>query len=312
MPSSNVVDQALVKFVESLSYICDVRNLDAIDPVSVTLQHPVTGLEYLIIGSYTEPRLPLIPLYGIWVVLDPSNIRYQTVMRLASYDLDPSTPDLWYTWQQLTSYEQIFTFPQVYDLYSGLSGPMGPAGPQGVRGETGPIGLTGPVGPIGLTGPAGPQGVIGAQGPQGETGPQGLQGVVGPQGVIGVQGPQGNTGLTGPQGIQGNKGDTGPTGVQGAKGDTGPTGITGTDGLNGVAGIRYIGAWSAVVTYNHGDVVTYNSATYIYIAGFSSSNQNPVTITSVWSLLAAQGDTGATGPQGPLAVVDYAYILSQV
>lgn len=133
----------------------------------------------------------------------------------------------------------------------------------------------------------------GPQGPQGDTGPQGPQG---PQGETGPQGPQGLQGDTGPQGPQGLQGDTGPQGPQGLQGNQGPCGPQG-------ASIVWEAAWITSTFYSALDAVENGGSAYICIlqhtSGASTEPGVGASWTTYWSLMASEGDAGATGPQGP-------------
>jgi hypothetical protein len=109
----------------------------------------------------------------------------------------------------------------------------------------------------------------------------------GPQGPTGPQGPAGPTGSTGPQGITGSTGATGPTG------GIGPTGST---GATGPPGLTWRGTWDPATAYVVNDAVTYQGTSYVAILG--STNNNPASSPTKWSVLAQQGSTGATGPTG--------------
>lgn len=281
------VDFNLTRFVDSLEYLCDIRNLDPLNPVSVKIQHPISGAEFLVIGSYFEPRQPLVPQKGIWVILDPVSALYKTVQRLVNFDVNPNTPAWMYTWEQVYTYDDLFTYPQSYDLLLGLRGPQGPAGIQGLKGDKGDVGPIGPKGDIGLTGPQGIQGPVGPQGLKGDTGGQGIQGDVGP---------------VGPQGIQGIQGPSGPQGQQGIQGPVGPVGMVWKD------------AWLSGTTYNANEAVSYNGSSYISLSG-GNQNNDPSTSPLKWSPLAlkgATGSTGATGAAGADAVVDYVQVAEDL
>lgn len=217
---------------------------------------------------------------------------------------------------------------------TGLQGPIGPQGPAGQVGSPGERGI---VGPMGSTGPQGAPGRDGSQGAQGEVGPVGAQGDPGPvgltwqgsyasttnyatndavtwqnqswlslhnanhgntpeqspndwtllaaQGGIGPQGPQGL------QGLQGLKGDTGAQGLTGATGSTGATGPAGTPGL------FYQGVYQSSQNYALHDAVTFSGETWISRADTNHGN-TPDASPAWWQLIAAQGATGAAGPQG--------------
>jgi hypothetical protein len=140
----------------------------------------------------------------------------------------------------------------------------------------------------GATGPAGPTGAQGAVGPTGPTGPAGVQGTTGGTGAAGPQGPIGLTGATGPQGATGA---TGSTGLTGAQGPQGPAGANGT-------GFNFRNAFDPTATYAVNDAATYNGSTYVAIAANGPSSQTPDQNPTAWSVMAQQGATGQTGPQG--------------
>lgn len=175
---------------------------------------------------------------------------------------------------------------------TGVTGPSGPVGPTGVTGVTG---ITGPTGPTGVTGASGTPGTNGAVGATGPTGPTGITGATGVQGPTGITGPTGPVGPTGATGLTGITGPTGPTGITGPSGPIGPTGATGATGLTGVTGItgptgpigvsgspgptlNPKGAWSSVVVYYDGDLVTYSGILYASIV--DSNTNNPPSGTS--------------------------------
>lgn len=131
----------------------------------------------------------------------------------------------------------------------------------------------------------GATGSTGAVGATGATGLQGVQGAIGPAGERGLQGPVGEAGPQGAQGLAGPMGATGAVGAQGAKGDPGPVGIT------------FRGAYQSTTNYASNDVVTWQQQTWIAMAGSNLGN-TPSLSPAWWSLLAAQGSAGPTGPQG--------------
>jgi len=121
----------------------------------------------------------------------------------------------------------------------------------------------------------------GATGPQGPAGATGLQGPAGPTGASGLMGPAGATGPQGPRGITGAPGAPGPAGV------------------NGI-GFLFLNAYNPYATYAPNNVVTYNGSSYVAIVanGPNPTGPSPDKDPS-WSLMAAGGTVGATGPAGP-------------
>jgi collagen triple helix repeat protein len=216
----------------------------------------------------------------------------------------------------------------------GPTGTTGAEGPTGAQGLTGATGAQGPTGDIGPTGPPAPvftfQGawndsatynqsdvvahdgaawianttntneepgvspdwdLLAAKGDTGPTGAQGVDGSTGPAGAQGATGATGDTGPQGPDGSIGPQGPTGDTGPQGPAGDTGPQGATGDTG----PGLTFQGSWNDTSTYDADDVVQHDGSSWI--ANTTNTNEEPG-LSPEWDLLAAKGDTGATGAQG--------------
>jgi hypothetical protein len=221
---------------------------------------------------------------------------------------------------------------------TGPQGPKGDTGAAGPKGAQGPTGEQGATGAQGAAGRDGAQGPAGSTGPAGNAGPVGPQGVPGPAGLtwqgsyaafvnyaandaVTWQGQtwislhatnHGNTpdqspfdwallaaqGAAGAQGPQGAAGPQGVAGPQGPKGDTGGPGQTGSQGPAGIPGppVHFLGAWSVAAAYNTGDAVSYNGSSYIATAAVSGNTPDS---SSIWSLLARQGDAGPAGATGP-------------
>ena len=62
-------------------------------------------------------------------------------------------------------------------------------------------------------------------------------------------------------------------------------------------GLNLSGGYSAITSYNIGDVVAYNGSSYASLAA-SNHGQAPDQSPAYWMLLAAQGPTGSSGPAG--------------
>jgi hypothetical protein len=190
----------------------------------------------------------------------------------------------------------------------GATGPQGPTGPQGLQGPIGNTGPQGPKGDTGSPGATGPQGIAGMQyqGTYQSSTNYALHDAVtyaGGTWISLASTNHGNTPDTSPTwwqqiaapGIQGQTGSQGPAGNTGTTGAQGPPGPTGPAGPAGPP-VAFRGPWVATTNYVTGDAVFYNGSAYIATA---TVNGNPPGLSPVWSLLAQQGDTGATGAQGP-------------
>ncbi|MEY2562296.1 MAG: hypothetical protein QOH88_489 [Verrucomicrobiota bacterium] len=158
----------------------------------------------------------------------------------------------------------------------------------------------GPMGPIGPTGESGAQGLTGATGPAGQ---QGAPGAIGPAGPAGPQGPAGQTGQIGPRGPQGDQGLLGPKGDPGDQGPSGPQGIPGTG-----AGTQWYAA--------NGRPAQTLGALYDYYLDLTSGdvwqkfmNDGGPTWSKEGNIRGPAG--GLQGEQGPVAGVDYNFLIDQ-
>lgn len=229
------MERKLEDFINKVSTVSDVRNLDRYNRVTLALEYPgipagakigELPIHYLCIASYLEPQhttgYPL-PINLTWICYDPDSVNYRTAWRRVS---STQSSEFGGTWYKIIRYDEIFEIPQYYEFDISQTGPVGP---KGSTGEAGPRGL---------------QGVAGITGATGVMGPEGQQGIRGPQGISGVQGIKGDTGDTGPagptgsRGLQGNAGSSGAIGPTGSTGATGATGATGRIGLTGPIGLK--------------------------------------------------------------------------
>ena len=220
-------------------------------------------------------------------------------------------------------------------------GPVGAAGGVGATGATGAVGATGATGASGVQGApvsfaglwnaarnyavgdavsfggasyiataanvnaepdvaTGVWGVLSARGAQGPVGAQGLTGPQGAKGDKGDTGAQGAAGQGGAQGIQGVAGPTGAQGPQGSAGAQGATGAAGATGAQGAAGMNFRGAWNGSTHYAVNDAVVFSGSTYLALA--SSTNDEPDTDASNWTVVAQAGGAGPTGAAATVSV----------
>lgn len=72
----------------------------------------------------------------------------------------------------------------------------------------------------------------------------------------------------------------------------------------GAPGLNWLGAWSSMTNYVADDAVSHNGASYICISGNVSTEPGVAAgWDQYWSVLAAKGDTGATGPAGDVTSI---------
>jgi hypothetical protein len=103
----------------------------------------------------------------------------------------------------------------------------------------------------------------------------------------------------GPQGIQGLPGAAGKDGANGTPGPQGPPGAEGPAGAAGAkgSGLSFRGPWQAQ-NYENNDVVTRDGSSWFAVE-FPGPADVPGNSPSHWILVAAKGDTGDRGAQGP-------------
>ena len=66
--------------------------------------------------------------------------------------------------------------------------------------------------------------------------------------------------------------------------------------------ITWKGTWAANQSYQLYDAVQFNGSSYLCLQNHTSSVSNEPPYLNVWDILALQGSTGLTGPQGPTGV----------
>ena len=115
--------------------------------------------------------------------------------------------------------------------------------------------------------------------------------------VAGAQGATGATGAAGPIGSTGVAGAGGAQGLPGATGGTGSQGIPGSTGPAGPVGLSFQGNYSSTTNYSTGQGVLWQGASWVSLTNSNVGN-TPDASPSYWSMFAAPGSTGATGPVG--------------
>lgn len=140
------MEAKLQSFIETVETLSDLRNLDNYNPVILQLEHPVSGIKYQIAGSKVSPAYMGFPVYGTWVVLDPTSEYYHQALILKDVKDTNTVTDLpdvnnvaW--WHVVRTYDEIFANPQ---YYLGATGLKGDKGDKGDTGDTGPAGAAGP------------------------------------------------------------------------------------------------------------------------------------------------------------------------
>jgi hypothetical protein len=81
--------------------------------------------------------------------------------------------------------------------------------------------------------------------------------------------------------------------VKGDRGTVGPQGPAGPPGQ----GMNWLGVWAPLTNYLVNQAVERNGSSYLCTQ--ANTNQDPVTATSYWGLMAQQGSQGPTGNAGP-------------
>lgn len=136
-------DFNLEQFIDEIQSLAYIRNLDPFNPVVIHVQNPSSNTEFRIIAAIVEPSKYLVPVHGIWIMLDPKSSFYRKCYRLVDPNVakDPFNA----TWVEVFSKDAIFNEGQYFDVLRGEPGPKGdpgadsqvpgPAGPQGPAGN---------------------------------------------------------------------------------------------------------------------------------------------------------------------------------
>ena len=104
-------------------------------------------------------------------------------------------------------------------------------------------------------------------------------------------------------GAKGDQGLTGAAGTPGAAGAQGPQGATGAAGTP-----TWRGDWSAAATYQQGQAVYFEGASYVAKGPLTGSSQSPSALPSQWDFLAKQGAQGVQGiPGGALGAASFSH-----
>jgi hypothetical protein len=127
----------------------------------------------------------------------------------------------------------------------------------------------------------------------------------GPQGIPGTPGAKGDTGPQGAPGLPGAPGAKGDTGPQGIPGVQGLPGAIGPQGAQGPKGINWRSDYLPDTTYQPGDAVVYQGASYIATRTTTEAPGPRLELGIPWDILSLRGAQGvpgapgAIGPQGP-------------
>lgn len=134
----------LQEFIQSVSTLADIRNLDQWNPIVFQLEHPINATRFTIVGAKQEPSYLGIPVNTTWVVLDPESEYYNRALKLVDVnEIDQATTippvtsedgELVLYWNIIRTYDEIFEDPQYYN-----NGGRGPKGDKGDKGDPGVI-----------------------------------------------------------------------------------------------------------------------------------------------------------------------------
>ena len=132
----------LQQFIDSVSVLADIRNLDTFNPIVFQIENPVTATRYTIAGAKAEPSYLGIPINTTWVVLDPQNPYYRMALKLVDVNnpeqsttlpvIHDDTGNLNFYWNIIRTYDEIFSVPQYYS--NAGKGPKGDKGDPGAAG----------------------------------------------------------------------------------------------------------------------------------------------------------------------------------
>ncbi len=147
-----MADFNLETFVDEVQYLAGIRNLDPYNPIVLHIEQPASNSEFRVVGAIREPSRYIVPVNGIWVVLDPDSSYYRKVLRLVDPNVEVAPFNA--TWEEVFSRDEIFNHAQHFDVLQGKPGVQGPPGKDSL--------IPGPAGPQGV--PGNPAGIVVATG----------------------------------------------------------------------------------------------------------------------------------------------------
>lgn len=108
------MDEQLQQFVNNYMYLADTRNVSYDNPVTMELQ-PDTRT-FLMVVSFSEPSFSQLPYNVLWICYDENDPWHAKVYRRVDHNqsADPSHLGKKYTWEELTTYDQLYDTDQYY------------------------------------------------------------------------------------------------------------------------------------------------------------------------------------------------------
>lgn len=103
----------LDQLISDLESIANIRNLDVLNPIVMSLSHPTNKLVTKIVCAQKEPSTLVLPLNVTWIDLNPQSPNYRKALRRKSKDADVSTGRD-QTWEIIETYADVFV-TQYYD-----------------------------------------------------------------------------------------------------------------------------------------------------------------------------------------------------
>lgn len=105
----------LQDFIQKYKSLADFRGLSDKNPIVFTLRQ--NNEDFLLVVSHKEVTNAVLPLNVSWIVSDPESADYEKLLRRTSLE---SSQNYNYSWEELTSPQQIFTQVQYYDATGSL------------------------------------------------------------------------------------------------------------------------------------------------------------------------------------------------
>lgn len=108
----------LLKLIQAYLAQANIRGIDPENPIPFIIRspdgQPNEGKKFIVQVGYTEPTFSQLPYSVLWICFDRESDRHAKLFRRVSHHPSPLTPDLEYTWMEITEYEQVFEKEQFY------------------------------------------------------------------------------------------------------------------------------------------------------------------------------------------------------
>lgn len=108
----------LLKFIQAYLAQANIRGIDRENPIPFIVRSPEgqpnEGKQFVVQVGYSEPTFNQLPYSVLWICFDKESDMHAKLYRRVSHHPSALTPNLYYTWMEITEYDQVFEKEQFY------------------------------------------------------------------------------------------------------------------------------------------------------------------------------------------------------